>query len=193
MRILQSVKKPSAIEALRKLTGCANPNLRCEAIALLSASPEHLKDELGQLAESPQADLRVAALRALAYHQCKPAGPLLVRRMQEAAFHKLTLDERKEMLQALYQLHPVRAEAICIELLGKHGVFSTEESVEQTRTLAAEFLGKETRSMAALQAVIAAGKRRPWNSQGLRDKATAAAEAIAARMGKRLNESGDVT
>ncbi|MFT3775529.1 MAG: serine/threonine-protein kinase [Minicystis sp.] len=192
MRILQSVKKQSSIEALRKLTGCANPNLRCEAIALLSASPEHLKDELGQLAESPQPDLRVAALRALAYHQCKPAGPLLVRRMQEAAFHKLGIDERKEMLQALYQLHPVRAEAICIELLGKHGVFSTEEMVEQTRILAAEFLGKETRSMEALQAVIAAGKRRPWNSQGLRDKATAAAEAIAGRMGKRLTESGDV-
>ncbi|APR85395.1 serine/threonine protein kinase [Minicystis rosea] len=192
MRILQSVRKPSAIEALRKLTGCANPNLRCEAIALLSASPEHLKDELGQLAESPQPELRVAALRALAYHQCKPAGPLLVRRMQEAGFHKLGLDERREMLHALYQLHPVRAEAICIEMLGKHGVFSTEESIEQTRVLAAEFLGRETRSMEALQAVIAAGKRRPWNSQGLRDKATASAEAIAARMGKRLTESGDV-
>jgi serine/threonine protein kinase len=192
MRILQSVRKPTAIEALRKLTGCANPNLRCEAIALLSASPEHLKDELGQLAESPDPVLRVAALRALAYHQCKPAGPLLVRRMQEASFHKLSIDERKEMLTALYLLHPVRAEAICIELLAKHGVFSTEETLEQTRSLAAEFLGRETRSMEALQAVIAAGKRRPWNSQTLRDTATAAAEQIAARMGKRLTESGDV-
>jgi predicted Ser/Thr protein kinase len=193
MRMLASIKKPSAIEALRKLTGCANPNLRCDAIALLSASPEHLKDELGQLAESPDPALRVAALRALAYHQCKPAGPLLVRRMQEASFHKLGVDERKEMLQALYQLHPVRAEAICIELLGKHGVFSTEENLEQTRTLAAEFLGRETRSMEAVQAVIATSKRRPWNSQTLRDTSAAAAEAIAARMGKRLNESGDLT
>jgi hypothetical protein len=192
MRILQSVKKPSAIEALRKLTGCANPNLRCEAIALLSASPEHLKDELGQLAESPDPVLRLAALRALAHHQCKPAGPLLVRRMQEASFHKLGLDERKEMLHALYQLHPVRAEAICIEILGKHGVFSTEESLEQTRVLSAEFLGKETRSMEALQAVIATTKRRPWNSQALRDASQVAAEAIAARMGKRVTESGDV-
>jgi hypothetical protein len=46
--------------------------------------------------------------------------------------------------------------------------------------------------MEALQAVVAAGKRRPWNSQTLRDKAMAAAEAIAARMGKRLTESGDI-
>ena len=192
MRILAAVKKPGATDALRKLAGSANPYLRCDAIALLSASPEHLKDELGQLAESPQADLRVAALRTLAYHQCKPAGPLLVRKMQDASFQKLALEERREMLQALYLLHPVRAEAVSIELLSKHGVFSTEDALEQTRALAAEYLGKETRSMEAVQAVIAASKRRPWNSQLLRDRATAAAEAIAGRMGKRLTESGDL-
>ncbi len=192
MRILAAVKKPGATDALRKLAGSANPYLRCDAIALLSASPEHLKDELGQLAESPQADLRVAALRTLAYHQCKPAGPLLVRKMQDASFQKLSIEERREMIQALYMLHPVRAEAVSIELLAKHGVFSTEDALEQTRALAAEYLGKETRSMEAVQAVIAASKRRPWNSQLLRDKSTAAAEAIAARMGKRLTESGDL-
>jgi hypothetical protein len=96
------------------------------------------------------------------------------------------------MINALFILHPVRGEAICIEILAKHGVFSTEEALEQTRTLAAEILGTQTRSMEALQAVIATSKRRPWNSQTLRDKSSAAAEAIAARMGKRLNESGDL-
>jgi eukaryotic-like serine/threonine-protein kinase len=192
MRILCSVRKPSATEALRKLAGCHNAYLRCEAIALLSGSPEQLKDELEKLTESPQADLRVAALRTLAFHQCKPAGPLLVRKIQDASFQKLSPDERREMLQALFLLHPVRAEQLCIELLAKHGVFSTDEPLEQTRTLSAELLGKETRSMEAAQAVIAATKRRPWNSQGLRDRATAAAEAIAAKMGKRLTESGDL-
>jgi serine/threonine protein kinase len=192
MRILQSVRKPSALEALRKLAGCSNPYLRCEAIALLAATPEHLKDELGQLTESPQADLRVAALRTLAYHQCKPAGPLLVRKIQEPSFQKLAVEERREMLEALFLLHPVRAEQLCIELINKHGVFSTDEPLEQTRTIAAELLGKETRTMEAIQAVIAAAKRRPWNSQGLRDRASASAEAIAAKMGRRLNDSGDL-
>jgi eukaryotic-like serine/threonine-protein kinase len=192
MRILHTVKKPSALEALRKLAGCSNPYLRCEAIALLSPTPEHLKDELGALAESPQPDLRVAALRTLAWHQCKPAGPLLVRKIQEPSFQKLAIDERREMLQALFLLHPVRAEQLCIELIAKHGVFSTDEPLEQTRTLCAEFLGRETRTMESLQAVIAAAKRRPWNSQGLRDRASASAEAIATKMGRRLNESGDV-
>jgi hypothetical protein len=190
--MLSTINKPSATEALRKLAGCHNAFLRCEAIALLSPSSEHLKDELGQLAESPQPELRIAALRTLAWHQCKPAGPLLVRKIQDAAFQKLSLDERRELLQALYLLHPVRAEQLCIELLAKHGVFSTEEALEQTRTLCADFLGRETRSMEALQAVLAATKRRPWNSQGLRDRAQAAAETLAGKMGKRLTESGDV-
>jgi serine/threonine protein kinase len=191
MRLLATLRKPSAVEALRKLTACHNPFLRCEAIALLSTSPEALKDELGQLAESPQADLRVAALRTLAWHQCKPAGPLLVRKIQEPTFQKLAIEERREMLQALFLLHPVRAEQLCIELLAKHGVFSTDEPLEQTRVLAAEFLGRETRSNEALQAVVGATKRRPWNSQPLRDHATTAAEAIAAKLGKRFAE-GDV-
>jgi serine/threonine protein kinase len=192
MRILASVKRPTATEALRKLAGCANVYLRCEAIAQLAPSPEHLKDELGQLAESPQPDLRVAALRTLAYHQCKPAGPLLVRKMQDASFHKITIEERREMLTALYYLHPVRAEQMCIELIGKHGVFSTEDMIEQTRILSAEYLGRDARSQEALDAVVAAAKRRPWNSQPLRDKALEAADAIAARLGKRLTATGDL-
>jgi predicted Ser/Thr protein kinase len=192
LRILAGIKKPGAAEALRKLTSSQNPYVRCEAIALLAVSPDQLNNELGQLAESPQPELRVAALRTLAWHQCKPAGPLLVRKIQEPGFQKLALDERREMLQALFQLHPVRAEQLCIELVQKHGVFSTDEPLEQTRMLSAEFLGTQTRTMEALQAVIASSKRRPWNSQGLRDRALAAAEAIAAKMGKRLNESGDV-
>ncbi len=202
MRILASLgggnphtpglRKPGATEALRKLAGCHSPTLRCEAIALLAPTPEQLKDELGQLAESPQPELRVAALRTLAFHQCKPAGPLLVRKIQDASFQKLSIDERREMLQALFLLHPVRAEQLCIELIAKHGVFSTDEPTEQTRILAADFLGKETRSMEAVQAVVGAGKRRPWNSQPLRDRALAAGEAIAAKLGKRLTESGEL-
>ena len=192
MRILAAVKKPGAVEALRKLAGCHNAYLRCEAIALLSPSPEQLKEALEKLSDSPQPELRVAALRTLARYQCKPAGPLLVRKILDPSFQKLAVDERREMLQALFLLHPVRAEQLCIELLAKHGVFSTDEPLEQTRTLSAELLGKETRTMEALQAVVGAGKRRPWNGQALRDRATAAAEAIAARMGVRLSESGDV-
>ncbi len=192
VRMLAAAKTLGARDALRKLAGSHSPHLRCEAVALLAQSPEQLKEELEKLAESPEPDVRVAALRALASHQCKPAGPLLVRKIQDASFHRLSIEERREVLEALFQLHPVRAEQICVEIVGKHGVLSTDEPLDQSRTIAAELLGRETRSMEALGAVIAAGKRRPWNGQALRDRATAAAEAIAARMGRRLDESGDV-
>jgi hypothetical protein len=192
LQILAAGRRPSAIAALRRLAGCANPDLRCEATAMLATSPEQLKDDLVQLAESSQPELRLAALRTLAHHQVKAAGPLLVRRVQAASFHQLGVDERRAMLAALYALHPTHAEEISMELLHKHGLLTTEEPIEQTRGVAVEMLGREARSMEALQAVLAATKRRWWNSQPLRDKATAAAEAIAARMGRRLTESGEV-
>jgi eukaryotic-like serine/threonine-protein kinase len=192
LRILAAVKKPSATEALRRIAGCVNPMLRCEAIALLSPSPEQLKDELAQLAETGSPELRIAALRTLAFHQVKPAGPLLVRRIQEAAFHQLAPDERKEILGALFVLHPLRGEQVSLEILEKRGLFSTDDNVEQTRVLAAELLGRETRSMEALQSLVKEARRRWGNSPQLREKAGAAAEAIAARLGRRITESGDI-
>jgi len=192
LRLLAASKRPSALEALRRLAGCASPTLRCEAIAMLATSPEQLRDELAELAESPQPDLRLAALRTLAFHQVKAAGPLLVRRVQDASFHQLALDERREVLAALASLNPARAEAILIELLQKHGLITTEEPLEQTRVVAVELLGKDARSMEALQAALGAMKRRWWNSQPLRDRAQVAAEAFAARLGRRVSESGEL-
>ena len=192
LRILAAVKKPGATEALRRLAGSAIPMLRCEAIALLSTSPEQLKDELAQLAETGTPDLRIAALRTLAHHQVKPAGPLLVRRVQDATFHQLGIEERREILGALYTLHPLRGEQVSLEILEKRGIFSTDDAVEQTRVVAAELLGRESRSMEALQALLKEARRRWGNSPPLREKASAAAEIIAAKLGRRITESGEI-
>jgi len=144
------------------------------------------------LAETGAPDLRIAALRTLAHHQVKPAGPLLVRRVQDATFHQLGVEERKEILGALHALHPLRAEQILAEILEKRGLFSTDEAVEQTRVVAVELLGRESRSMEALQSVLKEARRRWGNSPQLREKATAAAETIAARLGRRITESGEI-
>jgi eukaryotic-like serine/threonine-protein kinase len=192
LKTFATTKKPTAIEALRKLSGCANANLRCEAVAQLAQTPDQLRDDLAKLAESPQPELRFAALRAMARHQVKAAGPVIVRRIQDSAFHQLSTDERKELLLALYTLHPLRAEQVSIEILGKHGLITTDEAQEDTRALTADLMGRNTSSMEALQALLGATKRRWWNSERLRDKATVAAEAIAAKLGKRISPSGDV-
>jgi serine/threonine protein kinase len=191
MKVLSGLKTPGAIEGLRRLSGCATPALRCEAMALLAASSDQLRDELCQLVESPQVELRIATLRTLAHHQLRAAGPLLVRRVQDASFHQLTVDERREILAALHALHPARAESVAIEILQRHGLL-TDEATEQTRALSVELLGKEARTIESLQAVLAASRRRLWNSATLRDVASSAAEAIALRLGKRISTSGEI-
>ena len=191
LKILAAIKTQSAEGALRRLAGCVNANLRCEAIANLAQSPDQLKDELGQLCENPQPEVRFAALRTLAFHQVRAAGPVLVRRAQDSSFHHLVPEERRELLDALHTLHAARAEALAIELINKHGLLA-DDALEGTRALCAELLGREARSIEALEAVMNATKRRFWNSASLRDVAVAAAESIAARLGKRITAAGEI-
>ncbi|WP_438027327.1 protein kinase domain-containing protein [Sorangium sp. So ce233] len=191
LKMFAASRTPGALGALKRLSGCANAALRCEAIAHLATSPEQIRDELLSLAESAPPDVRVAALRTLAHHQVRAAGPLLVRRVQDSSFHQLTLDERREFLGALYTLNPARGESVAVELLQRHGLLA-DDAAEQTRCLSAELLGREARSQEALDAALAAAKRRPWNSQPLRDAASAAAEAIAGRLGKRISTTGEL-
>ncbi|WP_437939102.1 protein kinase domain-containing protein [Sorangium sp. So ce341] len=191
LKMFATSRTQGALGALKRLSGCANAALRCEAIAHLATSPEQIRDELLSLAESAPPEVRVAALRTLAHHQVRAAGPLLVRRVQDSSFHQLTLDERREFLGALYTLNPARGESVAVELLQRHGLLA-DDAAEQTRCLSAELLGREARSQEALDAALAASKRRPWNSQALRDAASAAAEAIAGRLGKRISTVGDL-
>ncbi|KYG07273.1 hypothetical protein BE21_30260 [Sorangium cellulosum] len=191
LKMFAASRTQGALGALKRLSGCANAALRCEAIAHLATSPEQIRDELLSLAESAPPEVRVAALRTLAHHQVRAAGPLLVRRVQDSSFHQLTLDERREFLGALYTLNPARGESVAVELLQRHGLLA-DDAAEQTRCLSAELLGREARSQEALDAALAASKRRPWNSQALRDAASAAVEAIAGRLGKRISTVGDL-
>ncbi|AUX39780.1 uncharacterized protein SOCE26_011750 [Sorangium cellulosum] len=191
LKMFATSRTQGALDALKRLSGCANAALRCEAVAHLAQSHEQIRDELLSLAEAAPPEVRVAALRTLAHHQVRAAGPLLVRRVQDSSFHQLTLDERREFLGALYTLNPARGESVAVETLQRHGLLA-DEAVEQTRCLSAELLGREARSQEALDAALAAAKRRPWNSQPLRDAAAAAAEAIAARLGRRIAPGGEL-
>ncbi|HVY46143.1 MAG TPA: hypothetical protein VHB21_09700, partial [Minicystis sp.] len=125
LRALAASRRPGALEALRRVAATGGPGHRCEATALLAATPDQLRDELLQLAENADPGVRAAALRALAHHQVRAAGPLLVRRVQDATFHQLPADERRELLAALFALHLARAEALAIELLQKHSLLGT--------------------------------------------------------------------
>jgi hypothetical protein len=192
LRIFANARTPQGIEALRRLSTSVNAGLRCESIALLAQNPDQLNDELGKLLQAPQADLRFAALRTMAFHQVRAAGPLLVRRIQEETFHGLPNEEKKELLGALFTLNPSRGESLAIEILNKHGLLSTDEAQEGTRAISAELLGVHGSTMDALNALLGATKRRWWNSQTLRDQAQMAAESIAGRLGKKITAAGEL-
>jgi serine/threonine protein kinase len=189
---LAQSRRPGAVDALRRVAATGGPGHRCEATALLAHTPEQLRDDLLALTENQDPGVRAAALRALAQHQVRAAGPLLVRRVQDPSFHQLPVDERREILRALFALHLARAESLSVEILNKHSLLGTDDATEQTRAICAELLGANSNSSEALEAVLGGLKRRWWNSQLLRDAATIAADAIAARLGKRISPAGEL-
>jgi hypothetical protein len=191
LRLLSAIRTQGGFEALRRLASSNNATLRCESVAFLAQTPEQLKDELSRLAEAPQPELRQAALRTMAFHQVRAAGPLLVKRVQDPTFNQLPVGERRELLTALFALNPQRGEQIAVEIVQKHGLL-VDESLEQTRALCAELLGQHAKSMEALDAVLQASKRRWWNTQPLRDAALVAAETIAQKLGRRISPAGEV-
>jgi len=190
LRRMAAANTAGSLAALSHLSASPDPSLRCEVAASLARSPEALRDQLTQMAEQAEPEVRIAALRALVGHGAHAAAPRLVKRAQESSFHKLPEGERRELLAALYSLDPERGEPVVIDIVQKHGLF-VDEAIEQTRALAADLLGQRARSNEALQAVLAATKRRWWNTQPLRDAAARAAEAIGARLGKRISAGGE--
>ncbi|MEZ4311364.1 MAG: hypothetical protein R3F14_25280 [Polyangiaceae bacterium] len=167
-----------------------NPALRCEAVAHAARTADELRDELMKLAEGDDPELRSAALRTLAAHKVRAAGPLLVKRISDASFQSVAEAEQREILDALFALHPPRAEALAIELLLKHGIMP-DEALDVTRAACADLLGREARTEEALDAALEAAKRRWWNGPALRDAAQRAAESIASRMGRPLAKTGE--
>jgi serine/threonine protein kinase len=191
LKLLAGLKTPGSIEVLKKLTSSGNVTLRCEAVACSAATPDQLRDDLLRLAESPQAELRQAALRAMAFHQVKAAGPMLVKRIQDPTFNQLPLPERRELFTSLYALFPQRGEQLAMEIVQKHGLLVDDE-LELTRGICAELLGQHAKSSEALEAVLQAVRKRWWNTQPLRETAYAAAESIAARLGRRVSPAGEI-
>ncbi|NUP06397.1 MAG: protein kinase [Polyangiaceae bacterium] len=191
LRLLAAIKTQGGWEALRRLATSPNPTMRCEATAYLAQTPDQLRDDLTKLTEAPNPELRQAALRTMAYHQVRAAGPLLVKRVQDPTFNQLPVPERRELLSALYALNPQRGEQIAVEIVQKHGLL-VDDALEQTRALCAELLGQHAQNRDALEAVLQASRRRWWNTQPLRESALLAADAIANRLGLRISPAGEV-
>lgn len=174
----------AAARALKAAESNVFPELRVEAVAMRAqASAEGLKDELSRLLSDRDHLVRVAVLKTMARYKVKEAGPTLVQMIGDAAFHKAAADERQLALDTLWELSPVRAESLALDLAGKAGMI-TREAVDDTRILAIQSLEKHSQNReVVLELEKAAGK---WtNSQAVRDAAQRAALAVKRRLGMR--------
>ncbi|WP_434043595.1 MULTISPECIES: protein kinase domain-containing protein [Sorangium] len=191
IQLLAQLKTPEALAALD--AGFASPHVevRISALAELpdaaggegapaGGAAERVREELQKLLDDPALPVRREALRLIGKLGVLAAGPTLVRRIVAPSFHDLPAVERRQWIETVALLNPVRAEKLAIELLEKRQLIPSE-AIEQTRELAAHFLC-QARSYEALRAVKEATKPRWWNTPPVRDAAARAAVAIAARL-----------
>jgi hypothetical protein len=183
VRLLVSMETDQAREAITMASSSPHPLVRIEALGHLEGvSGNRVRAEMRKLLDDPQLDVRLAALRAMEEHNIAVAGPFLVLRIQDKAFFKQAIDERRQSLKTLSKLRPKRAEEICIELLEQQPLFRSP-SLESTRDIAAFFLGEVGATDGRAAALLAEiEKSKPWrNSKVVRASAAAGAMRLAER------------
>jgi serine/threonine-protein kinase len=185
IRILGKLTTPEAREAVAK--GMHNPDavVRIEALGFIEGeSGEKLRKELCSLLEADEEQVRIAALRAMAHHHIRVAGPFLAVRVKTSAFANLEVKEKRQALVTLATLAPKRGESICQEILNTSKLLASD-SHEETRALAAEVLGRMGASVRTVTMLGEMAKKRWKNS----DRVRAAAQRALDRLEKDRNES----
>ena len=182
IRVLARIDSREARDAIARASTSRHPVVRIAALGHVEgASSDRLRLELRALLEDREPEVRIAAMRAMAEHDIRVAGPFLVLRIRSPNFDKLPLEERRHALATLCQLAASRGEAVCLELLNEGRVVSSE-SHEETRQLAAETLGRISSSKEALQALQSAATARWRNSERVRASASIAREQVEVRI-----------
>jgi serine/threonine protein kinase len=179
--ILARVDSDAARRALKHAEQNASAELRVEAVAIRAArSAGDLRDELTALTADPDPQIRIAALRTMARHRVKEAGPALSQRIQSPAFHKLALDERRLALDTLHALSPARGEAVALEVAGRSSVLG-RGAQDETRLCAIELLARVASEPATLEGLDEIANK--WsNAETVRRSAAEAAAAVRARL-----------
>jgi serine/threonine protein kinase len=182
VRLLASIDTPGAKEAIGMAVQSPHALVRIEALGHVEgAAGPRLRIEVRRLLEDPNPEVRRATLHAMESYNIVIAGPFLVLRIQENSFAKLSVEERRQSLQALCKLRAKRGEEVCIALLSDARVFRSR-ATEETRELAAQFLAEVASSDPAyflLETVAKSSVLR--NSKRVRDAAVAAVQRLKER------------
>ena len=164
--------------------------VRLEALGHLDEhqTAQGFRVEIRPLLEDPDPKIRLAALQIMARHRIRHAGPSLVMRVKTPDFDELSLDERRQCLETLHALDPLRAEELALELLMSRR-FLSSDAHEQSRELATEMLGHISKSPKTLRQLQEIGQARWKNSNRVRQAAQIAIQRIERRIVGRREEA----
>lgn len=155
--------------------------VRLEALGFLNAGESGPRVEIRPLLEDPDPQIRLAALKIMARHRIRHAGPSLVMRIRTPEFDELPVEERRQCLETLHALDPGRTESLALDLLRSRR-FLSSDAHEQSRELAAELLGQISRDAETVKYLREEGQARWKNSHRVRQAAQIAIQRIERRL-----------
>jgi len=136
---------------------------------------------LRNLVASPEAPMRRKFIEAASQKGIRALEPILVERINSSAYFQLPIRERRLLLEALAATNRMEAEVTAMSLLDKQQLLGGE-ALEETRAVAADFLGSASSELVLETLQRAAKKRWFGGNETVRETAERAAARVAERM-----------
>lgn len=140
---------------------------------------------LRNLVASPEASIRRKFIEAVSQKGIRALEPILVERINSSAYFQLPVRERRLLLEALAATNRTEAEVTAMSLLDKQQLLGGE-ALEETRAVAADFLGSSSSELVLETLQRAAKKRWFGGSETVRETA----ERSASRVAERIRQGG---
>lgn len=187
LELLTAQRTKNAAEALRLANKSKHLSIRLAALeARAKITPLAIIEELKPLLAAESAKLRVWAVRLIGEHDIRSAAPLFVLRCTDREFHDLPEQEKKLLLQILWEFAPNDAESVTIGLARLTSLM--DKSQKETRRLAVEILGERATSDEALAVIKRAHRRRLWTSREFRQSSRIALDALTERLNRKIDD-----
>jgi len=135
---------------------------------------------LRELVGSKEAGLRRKVIEAAVQRPVKALEPLLLERVQASTYQELPVRERRLLLEALASTNRPEAEVTAMSLLDKQQLIGGS-SLDETRAVAADFLGGSSSEL-VLATLQRAAKKRWFGSEVVRETAERSANRVAERL-----------
>lgn len=178
VRALAKRASDAAGDRLEQLADYESSPLRIVAYASLHGT-DGIEDAVVEQLDAPGWRARLVALRTVESFHVQRARQAVRERVENPSFHNLGSQEQRVTLSTLAALDPTAAALVAAALVKKHGLLR-DDTLNDTRVLAAELLASLPRCDEASEALRAAEAPMWWNPPHVREAARRARERIEA-------------